>query len=400
MPRDNFLDRYVNALPGVSDTDTKTIRSMIGRFNLHTKEFHQYFDETKEMLKQVFQTKNPVVCLTGSMRLAFDAIVSNAIEPGEKVLVLSNGYWGNYYPKVIESYKGKPIVYEENHLLPINLDKVKEFLERNNDLKAVAVVHVETDTGIVNNISKIGEIVRKESDALFIVDCATSFGGMEVKVDDWGADFCFSGSHKCIAAPVGLAFVTASDRGWDVIQKRKEPILGLYNNLLPWKEKIPKECEPPLPTMIIHAVRNTLEWMLSMGIKEAYKLHEIAALALRTSLIELGLELFPDCSKCDGCSSPNKFCSDVVTTLLYPPGINPDDVERIMGERYHLSVIPEAYRQNALHFGTINDLQISPDHIIKLVTCFGLTLSELGVKVNLEQSIRKAYEVLLEQKRI
>ena len=67
---------------------------------------------------------------------------------------------------------------------------------------------------------------------------------------------------------------------------------------------------------------------------------------------------------------------------------------------YYLSVIPEAYRQDALHFGTINELQISPDHILKLITCFGLTLSELGVKVNLEQNIRKAYEVLLEQNRI
>jgi aspartate aminotransferase-like enzyme len=198
MSRQNLFDRYANTSTGVSDSDVKTIRSMIGRFNLHTKEFHQYYDETKEMLKKIFQTENQIISLTGSIRIGFDAIFSNILEPADKVLVLTNGYWGNHIPKVVNSYRGESIVYEENPKFPINVEKVKDILRKNNDVKAVAVVHVETDTGIVNNVSEIGEIVKKESDALYIVDCATSLGGMEVRVDDWGADFCFSGSHKCM----------------------------------------------------------------------------------------------------------------------------------------------------------------------------------------------------------
>ena len=196
MSRQNLFDRYANTSTGVSDSDVKTIRSMIGRFNLHTKEFHQYYDETKEMLKKIFQTKNQIISLTGSIRIGFDAIFSNILEPADKVLVLTNGYWGNHIPKVVNSYRAESIVYEENPKFPINVEKVRDILRKNNDVKAVAVVHVETDTGIVNNVSEIGEIVKKESDALYIVDCATSLGGMEVRVDDWGADFCFSGSHK------------------------------------------------------------------------------------------------------------------------------------------------------------------------------------------------------------
>ena len=400
MHRQNLFDRYTNTSTGVSDSDVKTIRSMISRFNLHTKEFHQYYDETKEMLKTIFQTKNQIIGLTGSIRLGFDAIFSNIIEPSDKVLVLTNGYWGNHIPKVVNSYRGESIVYEENHKLPINIKKVRDILRKNTDVKAVAVVHVETDTGIVNNVSEIGEIVKEESDALYIVDCATSLGGMEVRVDDWGADFCFSGSHKCMTAPVGLAFITVSEDAWNVIQNRKTPIYGVYNNLIPWSTPQELECEPPLPTMTLHAVRATLEWILSTGPKEVYKLHELAALALRIGLLEMGLKIFPDCSSCDGCNSEKRFCSNVVTAVPYPPQVDHNDVERIMGERYHLSLTRTPYRPDTFQLGTINEWQISQEYILKFLTTLGLTFSELGVKINLDNGIKKAYKILSQQKPI
>jgi len=390
---DFFFDKYANTSTGISDTDIRTLRAMTRRFNLHTKEFHQYFNETKELLKKIFQTKNTIVAITGSIRVGFDVILSNIIEPGDKVIALTNGYWGNHVPRVIKSYRGEPVVYKENPRIPINLDNVKDILRRNNDAKAVIVVHVETDTGIANDIPKIGDLVKKESDALYIVDCATSLGGMETKVDDWGVDFCFSGSHKCLTAPVGLAFITISDKGWGTIENRKTPIFGYYNDLIPWKEPLKMECEPPMPTIVIHAVRSTLEWILSIGLNNAFKLHEIAARALRCGLIEMGLKVFPDCSKCDGCDSDNRFCSDVVTTIPYPCGINPADVESIMGERYHLSVTPVPYRPECIQFGTINELQISPDYILKLLMTLGLTMSELGADIELDKGINTAHKI-------
>jgi len=397
---DYFLDRYVNTGTGISDTDVKTLRAMMRRFNLHTKEFHQYWDETKGMLKKVFQTKNDVVGVTGSIRVAFDVIMSNLVEPGDKVLTLTNGYWGDYVPRVVKSYKGEPIVYNENPRLPVSLDKVKELIDKHRDLKAVAVMHVETDTGVANRVADIGKIVKKNSNALYIVDCATSLGGMEVKVDDWAADFCFSGSHKCLTAPVGMAFITVSDKAWSAVKNRKTPISGFYSNLAPWGEQLKLECEPPMPTLVIHAVRSTLEWILSKGLKEVFGLHAVAARALRTGLMELGLEMFPDCSRCAGCSSPDRICSDVVTTVNYPKEVRPEDLENVMGQRYNLGVLGSPYRPGCFQLGTINELQISADHILKLVMTLGLALSELGFGVKLESGIRKAHDVLTEGNRL
>ncbi|MEM2943075.1 MAG: aminotransferase class V-fold PLP-dependent enzyme [Candidatus Bathyarchaeia archaeon] len=391
----SFLDRYANTGTGLSDTDIRTLRAMTRRFNLHTREFHDYWNETKEMLQRVFQTGNSVVGVTGSIRVAFDVIISNTIEPGDKVLSLTNGYWGDYFPRVVKSYSGEPIVYSEDPRLPIDPEKVRDVLSKNSDVKAVTVMHVETDTGIVNRISRISEIVRRYSNALYIVDCATSLGGMEVKVDELGIDFCFSGSHKCLGAPAGLAFITVSERGWDAIRNRKTPIFGMYGNLASWNEPLPLECEPPMPTHVIHAVRSTLEWILSRGLKEVCRMHEVAAEALRCGLIEMGLELYPDCSRCEGCASPDRFCSDVVTTLPYPHGVKPETLERIMGERFNLSVLASPYRPGCFQLGTINELQTSPDYILKLITTLGLSFSELGVKIRLDKGIRAAHDILV-----
>src|SRR5947208_650374 len=75
------------------------------------------------------------------------------------------------------------------------------------DFKAVSMMHVETDTGMANEVPAVSKAIKSNSEALFVLDCATSLGGMEVKADTWGADICFSGSHKCLSGPVGLAFV-------------------------------------------------------------------------------------------------------------------------------------------------------------------------------------------------
>ncbi|MGQ9543535.1 MAG: pyridoxal-phosphate-dependent aminotransferase family protein [Candidatus Bathyarchaeia archaeon] len=395
--KDSFFDRYANTGTGLSDTDVRTLRAMTHRFNLHTKEFHQYWKETKEMLKRVFQTKNDLVGVTGSIRVAFDVIISNVIEPGDRVLTLTNGYWGEYFPRVVKSYRGEPIIYTEDPRLPIDPDKVEDVLRKHDDVKAVTIVHVETDTGIANKISRISECVKKYSDALYIVDCATSLGGMEIKTDDLGIDFCFSGSHKCLSAPAGMAFITVSEKGWENIQNRKTPILGMYGNLASWNEPLRMECEPPMPALVIHAVRSTLEWILSRGLREVFRLHEVAAEALRCGLIDMGLELFPDCSKCDGCASPDKFCSDVVTTLPYPHGVDPERLETIMGERYNLSVLASPYRPGCFQLGTINELQISPDYIVKLLATLGLALSEFGVRLKLDKGIGTAHKILVER---
>jgi aspartate aminotransferase-like enzyme len=134
--------------------------------------------------------------------------------------------------------------------------------------------------------------------------------------------------------------------------------------------------------------------MLAKGLDRVFQMHEVAAGALRSGLMGMGLEIFPDCSKCDSCTSSNKFCSNVVTTFKYPPKVKAEEVEKIMGEKYNLSLLASPYRPECFQLGTINELQLSPDYVLKLVATLGLTMEELGLDIRLENGIRKAYETI------
>lgn len=384
-----FFDTYTSPATGISDLNFRAARYMLRPFTLHSKEFHEYWDETKGMLKKLFQTRNELIGIVGSIRVGFDAIISNITEPGDKVLVLTNGYWGSYTSRVVESYGGTPILHEEAPTCALNPKKVENEIEKHKDLKAVTIMHVETDTGIMHPVGEIGKIVKDKTNALYIVDAATSLGGMEVKTDEWGVDFCFSGSHKCLSAPVGLAFMTVSDEGWDSIEKRKSSILGTYNNLLPWRTPIRGECEPPLPACVIHAVRARLDYIFRHGPKKIFKRHEIAAKAFRLGLIEMGLELLSE-------SPESPPCSNVVTVAKIPTGVNEEKLSKIMCERYNVWFGSSPYRERVFQLGTINENQVNPKHILYYLTSLGLTLLELGVEVRLEEAIRKTNEVLLD----
>lgn len=388
-----FFDNYRSSATGISDLDFRAARYMLRPFTLHTEEFHQYWKETQQMLKKLFQTNNDLIAMTGSIRMAFDAIIGSIVEPEDKVLVLTNGYWGNYVVRVVESYRGKPILVEESPSRTIKPDKVQEALKNNRDLKAVTVMHVETDTGTFHPVEEIGNAVKKNSNALYVVDSATSFGGMEVAADRWGADFCFSGSHKCMTAPVGLAFTTVSKKAWDIIKGRKTPIMGTYNDLLPWKEPIPLECEPPLPATTIHAIRARLDFIFRHGPEKIFKKHAICARAVRTGVTKLGLELLSE-------SPEAPPCSNVVTTVKFPPGVHKDRMSRILRERYNIGFGGSPYRPECFQIGTINESQVNPRHILYFLTSLGLTLSELGRKVDLENTIRSADIVLGELEKL
>lgn len=396
---ESVFDNYVSLSPGLSDCDLRTLRYMLKRSNLMTDAFYDYWNETVLMLKKLFQTNNDLIGMTGTIRVAFDGILGSIIEPGDKILVLSNGYWGSYAAEVTKSFKGIPIVVEEKSGCAIKPEKVEEALGTE-DIKAVSIMHVETDTGIVNPVGEIGDVVKKNSDTLYIVDCATSLGGMEVKADEWGAGICFSGSHKCLSSPVGMAFITVGKKAWKVMEERKTPIMGYYDNLLMWKERtlerVPGKIPPPIPVSVVHAVRARLDYIFESGPKKIFQKHEIATRSVRRGISNLGISLLADCDRCEGCDSPRRICSDVVTTFYYPHGVSADKVESIMSRRYYVPLYPEIYRPECFHIGTINETQVNPRHILYLITALGLTMSELGVRVNLEKAIRTANKILLD----
>jgi aspartate aminotransferase-like enzyme len=393
------FDEYMNYCSGSSDLEARTLRALTKPYNLAWgDDFVEFYAGTLELLGRVFRTTNEVLPIAATIRGAWDAAICSVVEPGDKVLIPSNGgYWHNFAIDIVETYGGIPIVPEGEPYRPVTHELVEQALARAPDVKAAMLIHVETDGGIVNpHLEEIGTVLRERSDALYIVDAATSLAADDVNVDAWGADICFSGSHKGLASPAGLAFLAISERAWDVIRTRATPIQSWYTSLLTWKEVDILNCAPgkisfSFPVPLFRAVRSRLDYIVEKGLENVIAEHEIAARALRSGVLAMGLELVADCvasgeaasngAVCrNGCRS---FCANSMSFVRFPPNVQPADFERLMARRYGLVTISMPYNQDGFIVGTINAYQVHPRNLLACLGAIGLSMKQLGVPVDL-----------------
>ena len=175
-------------------------------------------DRIGELLPPVFGTQNRLTnAMPGTGSSGMEACVTNLIEPGDRVLVCVNGYFGDRIRQMAERQEAEITVIEEEWGKPIDPERVATALKQN-AYKLVALVHAETSTGVLQPVADIARLA-KENGALMMLDTVSSLGGIEVKVDEWGIDGCFSCSQKCIGVPAGLSPITFNERALDTVKK-------------------------------------------------------------------------------------------------------------------------------------------------------------------------------------
>src|SRR5690606_19154036 len=195
-------------IPGPTRVAQRVLKAMSENIVNHRSAlFGKILSETSEMMSDVFRTNNKSYLLTGSGTAAMEAAIANIIEPGDKVLNVVGGKFGQRFSQIVEAFGGESIRIDVEWGKAVNPDEIGYALEENDDIKAVTVVHNETSTGVANPIKEIGKIMS-DYDALYVVDTVSSLGGDEVDVDGYGIDICVTGSQKCLAAPPGMAAIT------------------------------------------------------------------------------------------------------------------------------------------------------------------------------------------------
>jgi len=189
--------------------------------------FIEIMDGIKSGLRQLMGTKNEVtVPLSGTGSAGMEAAFVNTVEHGDKVLILMNGVFGVRMAEVASRLGAEVEKLETEWGKVISLDEVKSKLDSSH-YDIVAVVHAETSTGVRNPVDEIGKLVKAHG-ALYIVDTVTGLGGIPVKVDEWGADVCYSGSQKCLSCPPGVAPITFSENAMRKINSRKQKVPNWY----------------------------------------------------------------------------------------------------------------------------------------------------------------------------
>lgn len=284
------MDKKVYLMCGPSQIPERVMNAMNKQVMSHrTDEYLEMHQKIEKNLKKVFQTKNDVIILTSSGTGAMEAAVQNCFSPGDKVVAIINGFFGEQFASIAESY-GLDVTKVSFDLgEAADVKTVMNHVE--DDTKGVLIIHNESTTGITNNLKDFGNAL-KNTNTLLIADSISGLGGIELKMDEWNVDVVLTGSQKALMTPPGLAFISLSDKAWEAVEKSTS--YKYYFNLIKAKEYNKGNMTVfTCPVSIMYGLEEALEMLIEEGLENVYKRHSNNANLVRKGVLELGLELYP-----------------------------------------------------------------------------------------------------------
>jgi alanine-glyoxylate transaminase / serine-glyoxylate transaminase / serine-pyruvate transaminase len=284
---------------GPSPVPQRVLRALSGPTLGHLDpQYLAILDETCELLRQVFRTKNPLTFPLSSTGMAgMECLATNLIEPGDEVLVCVHGFFSGRMKEVMERCGATVHALEIPWGDSFSLEGIAAALDQHPHVKLVGIVHAETSTGAHQPLAGLGDLVHKRG-ALLMVDTVTSLGGHDVRVDEWGIDACYSCSQKGLGAPPGMAPVTFSERALTRIAARKtKPQSWYYDASLLRKyylgEKGARTYHHTAPSNMTYALREALVMVLEEGLDNRFARHQQMHARLRKGLEAMGLRYVP-----------------------------------------------------------------------------------------------------------
>lgn len=287
-------------------------------------EFTELYERTCKKIGQILHTKNDVRILSGEGILGLEAACASLTEAGDRVLVIDNGIFGEGFADFVTMYGGEVVYFKSSWRKGVNVAELRSFLEKDSDFKYATLVHCDTPTGVLNDVSMICPLL-KEYGILSIVDSVAAMVGEPLKVDEWQVDIALGGSQKAISAPIGLTLLSISEAAWDAMENRRSPIAAFYCNLTIWRDCIEKKWYPySMPISDIKGLEVAVDNVLEEGIEKVWQRHQEVASYVRKVAIKMGLKLYLE----DG-------FSNTVTAIEVP---HAKDIRNKVLEKYNILV--------------------------------------------------------------
>ena len=312
-------------IPGPTPCPGEILQAMTKQMINHRgEEFGQILNEVTAKLKILFQTKGDVVILTGSGTGGLEAVIVNSLSPGDKVLSVSIGVFGERFAAIAEQFGAEviPLCFEWGKAA--DADAIRQALQAEPKIKAVLVTHNETSTGVTNDLASISSAV-KEFGKLLLVDAISSMSSINLPVDDWHCDVTVTGSQKGWMVPPGLVMVSLSQEGWQAQAKAKMP--RFYWDFAKAKSYLEKGQTPWTPAIsIIFGLSVSLEMMLREGLANIIARHARVGQAARDGVKSLGLSLFAE----------EGYASNTVTAVAASDGLDTKKMLRILREEHRV----------------------------------------------------------------
>ncbi|HET7004962.1 MAG TPA: alanine--glyoxylate aminotransferase family protein [Candidatus Binatia bacterium] len=347
-----------------------------------TPQFNKVFDEAREGLKKLFGTKNDVLMLASSGTGAMEAAVANLFSPGDKVLVINGGKFGERWLNISNAFGLDPIDMKVEWGQAVKVADVEKQLTANPDIQGVMIQASETSTTVLHPIREIAKLTQ--NGPLLLVDGVTAVGVVSLPVDEWGLDVLVTGSQKALMLPPGLGFIALSDRAWDKTKKAKLPRFYFDLNLERKNQQKGSGAFTPAVSLIF-GVRASLQMMQREGLKNVYARHDRLCRATRAAATAMGLKLLaPD--------SP----SPAATGIYLPVGIDADAVLEYLRDKMNITLAEgqDQLKGKAIRIAHIG--YMGAFDVITAIAALEMALRRFGVEIPFGKGVAAAQEVLME----
>ncbi len=308
------------------DVYTSLSRNTIGHLDPY---FLEIMEDLKGMLRKILNTGNAItIPISGTGSAGMEACFVNLVEPGDQVLILINGVFGQRMREVATRLGAAVDFLEFPWGTPVISEEVAKKL-RETSYRIVAVVHAETSTGVQNPVAEIGTLM-KGKDVIYLVDTVTSLGGTEVRMDDWNIDALYSGTQKCLSCPPGLAPLSFSEKAMAKLKSRKTKVPNWYLDLTLiceyWGEN--RVYHHTAPVNMLYGLYQALYLILQEGPDKVFARHRESHEALVAGLEVMGLTMLVE----------KPFRLPMLNTVYSPEGVEELSVRKRLRREFKIEI--------------------------------------------------------------
>lgn len=344
-------------------------------------EYEKKHRQVEKKISKLLKTEATSFVMLGEGMIGLEGAIINLVEKGDRVLVLNNGVFGGGFADFVKYYEGVPYIYEDDFRRGFDIEKLKNFLEKDHDFKVATMVHCETPSGITNDVKTICKLLNSYG-ILTIVDTVSGMGGEEFDFDDYKVDIALGGSQKCISAPTGLTLVTISERAKQAIRDRKKPVPSYYMNFENYYAYSDGFAFP-------YTMNENLTYALDLALD---LLFEKDSLALHKKYAEVTIEIF---EKAGFELYAKDSRSNTLTAVIVPEGFIAEDIIGALRKKGILiskgagDIFEKVFRIG--HMGN----NISYENFLELYEKLDEVFGELGIKTKV--SLKEEFQKLMQK---
>ncbi len=370
--------------PGPTPVPAEALLAMAEPIIHHrTPEFRKILGEAEEGLKYLFQTKNGVLIFASSGTGAMEGAVVNLLSPGDKVLVVQGGKFGERWTEICSAYGIETVLIDVEWGRAADPASIEQKLREDSNIKAVFTTLCETSTGAASDIKTIGQLVSKHK-AVLVVDAISGLGAMDIQSDNWSIDVLVAGSQKGLMIPPGLGFAGVSAKAYALMNEAKCP--KYYFDFLKAKKSLDKTDTPFTPAInLIIALNKTLRMIKEEGLENIFKRHSLLARATREAMKAIGLEIYAQ--------SP----ADAVTSVKLPDEIDGTELVKKLRDTYGVGIAGGQAQLKGKIFRIAHLGYMDRFDCLTAVAGIELVLKELGYEFMPGAAVQAAQKVFLKE---